>query len=79
MALEKAPVSIRALTGKEKWSGTENEVRGLEDRTLMKLKGVQLGIIGILEVWALCGLPSCFDRCSTGCHHFVVSMIVAFG
>ena len=63
MALEKAPVSIRALTGKEKWSGTENkEVRGFEDKTLMKL-GVQLGILNILEVWALCGLPSFFGRC----------------
>ena len=63
MALEKAPVSIRALTGKEKWSGTENkEVRGFEDKTLMKL-GVQLGILDILAVWALCGLPSFFGKC----------------
>ena len=29
----------------------------------MKLEGVQLGILDILEVWALCGLPSFFGRC----------------
>ena len=62
MALEKAPVLIKALTGKEKLSGTEKgEVRGFEERML--IKGEELGIIldKEREIWAMCDLLSFLD------------------
>ena len=57
IALENAPVSMRAFTGNLKLIGTEkSEVRGLEERTLLKKEeGLRVeGEIG----WVLCGLPS---------------------
>ena len=46
MALENAPVSIRAFTGKLKFKGIEKrDVRGFDERTLIeeKVKGVKGG------------------------------------
>ena len=58
IALQNAPVSIRALIGKVKLTGTEkSEVRGFEDKTLMKEKDEGLGEAEKERV--MCGLP-CF-------------------
>ena len=54
MALEKAPVSIRALTANEKSIGKENkEVRGLLDSTIIEDKGEREE--------TRCGSPSFFS------------------
>ena len=62
MALEKAPVSIKALTGKENCSEVEkSDVRGFEESTF--IKGEELGILEDKdgEIWEMCGLPSFLD------------------
>lgn len=60
IALQNAPVSIRALTVKVKLMGIEkSEVRGLEDKTLIEEKDEGLGEAE--RDWVLCGLPSFFD------------------
>ena len=60
MALENAPVSIKALMGKEKLRATEkSEVRGFVLKTLIEEE--KEGILKDKEGWVLCGLPSFFD------------------
>ena len=61
MALEKAPVSTMALTGKVKCMVTEKrEMRGLSERMLVeelvKRLGVETGLCGLPGVLVLCGV-----------------------
>ena len=74
MALEKAPVSIKALTGKEKLSGTEkSEVRGFEERVFINEEELVILVDKEGEIWAMCGLLSFLDWRLVDLHHSGVS------
>ena len=74
MALEKAPVSIKALTGKEKLSGTEkSEVRGFEERMFINEEELVILVDKEGDKWAMCGLLSFLDWRLVDLHHSGVS------
>ena len=79
MALEKAPVSIKALTGKEKLSGTEkSEVRGFAERMFINDEELIILVDKEGEIWAMCGLLSFLDWRLVGLRHSGVANMEAF-
>ena len=77
IALQNAPVSIRALIEKVKLIGTEkSEVRGFEDKTLIEEKDEGLGEAEKERV--MCGLPSFFGSVPYW-HHSRVTKVGSSG